>query len=156
MVSLLAVFFSGGCGPPFPRELLEQVDRNVAFAALQKDPERYEGRLVMVGGVIVETKNLQEGTQFEVLQKPLDGQARPIETDETGGRFLVISPRFHDAAVFHRGRTITVVGSVTGKRVQTLGEIQYRYPVVQAKDVHLWHPHAGPRFSIGIGVYKGF
>ena len=146
----------GGCAPPFPRDLLDQVDQKVYFVDLQKEPERYRGRLIMVGGMIVETKNLQEGTQFEVLQKPLESNGRPRETDESGGRFLVLSPKFHDAAVYLRGRPITFIAEVAGQQMRPLGEISYRYPVLQAREMHLWSPHAGPRFSIGIGVYRGF
>lgn len=152
----LAVLLAAGCAPPFPRELLDKVERNVPFAAIQKEPERFSGKLLMVGGTIVDTRNLIEGTQIEVLQKPLDGEGRPARTDETGGRFLVVTKTFLDAAVFHRGRSVTIIGEVAGSKLQPLGEVEYRYPVLTAKDMHLWSPYAGPSFSIGVGVYRGF
>lgn len=154
--AVAALLASAACGPPFSRELLTQIDRTVSFSDVQKDPDGFRGKLVMVGGIIVETRNMQEGTEFEVLQKPLAGNGRPAETDETGGRFLVLSPKFHDAAVFHRGRAITVIGEAAGHRMQPLGEVAYRYPLVQAREVHLWSTYAGPRFSIGIGVFHGY
>lgn len=152
----LAVIIAVGCAPPFPKELLDKVEQNVPFAALQKEPERFSGKLLMVGGTIVDTKNLKEGTQIEVLQKPLDGEGRPALTDETGGRFLAVTQKYLDSAVFHRGRSVTIIGEVAGSKVQPLGEIEYRYPVLTAKDLHLWSPYSGPRFSIGVGVYRGF
>jgi outer membrane lipoprotein len=152
----LAVLLAAGCAPPFPKELLDRVDRNVPFAAIQQEPARFSGKLLMVGGTIVDTRNLKEGTQIEVIQKPLDGEGRPAQTDETGGRFLAVTKTFLDAAVFHRGRSITIIGEVAGSKLQPLGEVEYRYPVLTAKDMHLWSPSAGPRFSIGIGVYRGF
>jgi outer membrane lipoprotein len=152
----VAVMVLAGCAPPFPRELLEEVDRNIIFADLMKDPARYSGKLVMLGGMIVKTTNLQEGTEVEVLQIPLDSDARPLPTDETGGRFLVLVERFLDAAVYQRGRSVTVIAETAGVRVQPLDEIEYRYPVLQARAIHLWAPYTGPRFSIGIGVYHGF
>ena len=153
---LALLLLASGCAPPFPKDLMAQVDGTALYADVQKEPERYRGKVLMVGGMIVETKNLQEGTQFEVLQKPLEGNGRPRETDESGGRFLVLSPQFHDAAVFQRGRAITFIAEVVGQRAQPLGEISYRYPVLKARETHLWSPYAGPRFSIGIGVYRGF
>lgn len=141
------------CSPPFPKELLEKVDKNISYTALQKEPEKYAGKLLMVGGVIVDAKNLREGTRIEVLQKTLDGEGRPEQTDETGGRFLVMTQQFLDSAVFHAGRRITVVGEVAAPQVLPLGEIEYRYPVIVARSVHLWQPYAGPYFSFGIGVY---
>jgi len=110
----------------------------------------------MVGGTIVETKNQKEGTRIEVLQKPLDSQGRPLMTDETGGRFIVHVAQFLDAAIYHRGRSVTVIAEVAGVEVHPLGEIEYGYPALSARDVHLWSPYQGPRFSFGIGVYRGF
>jgi outer membrane lipoprotein len=154
VAATLGISVIAGCSPPFPKELLEKVEKNVPFAALQKESEKYAGKLLMVGGVIVDTKNLKEGTRIEVLQKPLDGEGRPEQTDETGGRFLVVTQQFLDGAVFHRGRLITVIGDVAPPQVLPLGEIEYRYPVVAAKALHLWSPYAGPYFSVGVGVYR--
>jgi outer membrane lipoprotein len=144
------------CSPPFPKELLDKVDRNVTFAEVQKDPGSHAGKLLMLGGMIVDTKNLKDGTRIEVLQKALDGEGRPELTDATGGRFLVLTTQFLDGAVYHRGRTITVVGEVAPPQVLPLGEIEYRYPVLSARSLHLWSPYTGPSFSIGVGVYGGY
>lgn len=152
----IAILLLIGCSPPFPRELMEKVEKNVTFTALRKDPEKYAGKLLMVGGTIVDTKNLKEGTRIEVLQKPLDGEGRPEPTDESGGRFLIVTQQFLDSALYHRGRMITVIGEAAKSQVLPLGEIEYRYPVIAAKGLHLWSPYAGPNFSFGVGVYRGF
>jgi len=150
------VIISAGCAPPFSKTLLDKVETKLAFSELFKAPENHIGKMVMVGGTIVDVKNLKEGTQIEVLQKPLDGEGRPEMTDETGGRFLFVSQTYLDAAVYHRGRSISIIGEVTGSKVQPLGEIDYRYPVLTARELHLWSPSSGPRFSIGVGMYRGF
>jgi len=155
LVSVIAAGVVTGCAPPFPKDLLDRTEQNVSFAALQKEPERFSGKLLMLGGTIVDTKNLKAGTQIEVLQKPLDGEGQPAVTDETGGRFLVVTSQFLDGAIYHRGRSITIIGEVAGSKLQPLGEFEYRYPVLTAKDLHLWKPYSGPRFSIGVGVYRG-
>ena len=156
LAAALAASIVVGCAPPFPKDLLDKTDRNVSFAALQKEPERFSGKLLMLGGTIVDTKNLKEGTQIEVLQKPLDGEGQPAVTDETGGRFLVVTSQFLDGAIYHRGRSVTIIGEVSGSKLQPLGELEYRYPVLTAKGLHLWAPYSGPRFSVGVGVYRGF
>jgi outer membrane lipoprotein len=158
LILLAAAIAAGvtGCAPPFPKDLLDRTEKNVPFATLQKEPERYSGKLLMLGGMIVDAKNLKAGTQIEVLQKPLDGQGQPVATDETGGRFLVVTSQFLDGAIYHRGRSITIIGEVAGSKLQLLGELEYRYPVLTAKGLHLWEPYSGPRFSVGVGVYRGF
>ncbi len=158
-VALIVVFAAGllaACSPPFPRQLLDQVSKKVSFDALRAEPEAYRGTLLMLGGMIVDAKNLKEGTRIEVLQKPLDGQGRPLDTDETGGRFVIMSEQFLDAAVYRPGRLVTVIGESAGSRTLPLGETEYRYPEITAKSLHLWSPYSGPRFSFGVGVYRGF
>ena len=121
-----AVVFAAlaGCSPPFPRDLLDRVDGNASFAAIRKEPAQYAGKLVMLGGTIVDAVQLKEGTRLEVLQRPLDGGGRPLLTDETGGRFLVLTRQFLDSAVYHRGRTVTVIGAVEAPQMLPLGEIE--------------------------------
>src|SRR5678816_4093002 len=46
-------------------------------------PEAYKDSIVMLGGDILSTRHLTEGTLFEVLQKPLETTDRPLDTDRT-------------------------------------------------------------------------
>jgi outer membrane lipoprotein len=143
---------TAGCAPPFPRETLDKVNRNVTFQELKKGPERFKGTWVMLGGMIVASKNAKEGMLMEILQKPLGANGRPLETDSTEGRFLVQSDTFLDPAVYHEGRLITVVAEVIGRKELPLDDIMYPYPLLTMKDLHLWDPSQGPRFFFGIGV----
>ena len=156
LLFVLALAALAACSPPFPKELLARVEADAPFPALFREPDRYIGKLVILGGTIVATKNLKEGTRIEVLQRPLDSETRPVFTDETGGRFLVVTQQFLDDGVYQRGRPITIIGEVAQPQVLPLGELEYRYPVVHAQALHLWSPYTGPRFSIGVGVYRGF
>jgi outer membrane lipoprotein len=108
--------------------------------------------------MIIETRNTPEGTSIEVLQRPLDRQGRPLETDDTGGRFIIESPQFLDSAVYRPGKRISLVGEVSGQEVRPLGGIHYRYPVIAAKEIRLWEPRTAPRisFGVGIGVFHRF
>ena len=155
-ISALVFSMAAACGPPFPKDLLDKIDRNVSYDGVHKDPDRFTGALLMLGGMIVETKNLKDGSRIEVLQRPLDGEGRPRDTDETGGRFLITTSQFLDGAVYHRGRLITVVGEGAGQRTLALDETEYRYPELAAKSIHLWSASGGPRFTFGVGVYRGY
>ncbi len=152
------MLISTGCAPTFPRGIMDQVDRNVSFADLRKDPDGYKGKWVMLAGIIVDSRSEEDGsTSIEIVQKPADSRGRPLRTDDTGGRFIAVSKQFLDPAIYHRGRLITVVGEVAGKTVRPLGEVAYQYPLLEVKAVHLWEPYySGPRFQFGIGVFHEF
>ncbi len=117
---------------------MNQVDPTVTLREVQKDPRPYIGKMVLWGGVIVETTTKKEETIIQLRQTGLDYQKRPTNPDASLGRFLVRYPGFLDPAIFKAGREITVAGEVVGKDVLPLGEIQYGYPVILAKEIHLW------------------
>jgi outer membrane lipoprotein len=143
---------TAGCAPPFPKETLDKVNRNITFLELKKEAEIFKGTWVMLGGMIVGSKIAIEGTLIEILQKPLDSDGRPLQTDSTEGRFLIQSDTFLDPAIYHAGRLITVVAEVVGRKELPLDDIMYSYPLLIVKDQHLWEPSQGPHFFFGIGV----
>ncbi len=151
LLVLLAVWLNG-CAPVFPKEALDRVNRTITFKDLQNDPEKFLGVWVMAAGVIISTKTTKDGSTVEILQKPMDRDGRPLDTDQTDGRFLTQTGEFLDEAVYHPGRLITVIGEVAGKKMLPIDEIMYQYPLLTVKALHLWRPASGPRFFFGIGV----
>ncbi|HUJ16965.1 MAG TPA: Slp family lipoprotein [Nitrospirota bacterium] len=153
-----ALLLCAGCAPTFSREALDRVDPDAAFRDVQRDPDHYRGKWLMLGGVIVDIRNTAQGTFIEVLQRPVDRRGRPEETDDTEGRFIMKSGQYLDPAVYHAGKRISLIGEVVGQEVRPLGEMQYRYPVVAARQILLWEPRTGPQISVGVGVgvYHGF
>jgi outer membrane lipoprotein len=153
VILLMAGLWVSGCAPVFPRQITDRVDRHIAFKELLADPGKFKGSWVMLGGVIVSSRSAKEGTYLEILQKPLESDGRPVDTDATEGRFLVQSEEYLDSAVYHRGRFITIVGEVAGETTMPLDETTYRYPLLASKAMHLWKPSYGPRFFFGVGVF---
>jgi outer membrane lipoprotein len=150
---LVAGSWAVGCAPTFPRQITDRVDRHITFKELQADPDKSKGAWLMLGGIIVSSRNAKEGTYLEILQKPLDSDGRPLDTDATEGRFLVQAEEFLDAAVYSSGRMITVVGEVTGRMTMPIDETTYQYPLLAAKALHLWRPSYGPQFFFGVSVF---
>ncbi len=133
------VFFSlSGCAPVISKQIRAEVSRELTLSVVAKDPEAYKGKIVLWSGVIISAMNLKEGTMIEVLQKPADYEGKPSDVDYSEGRFLVIDPRYLDVAIYTQGRMITVAGEVRGKKVQPLGEMEYTYPLISAKEIYLW------------------
>lgn len=127
-----------GCASVVPKALEEQVDRQVQLADLQRDPARYQGRMVVLGGRIAALRpSDDEGTEIEVTGFPLrQGREHPRLSDPAGGQFLVAHQGPLDPEAYRSGRPITVVGLVQGVR-QFLGQ-DVPVPVIEPKHMHLW------------------
>lgn len=137
-ILLIAGIVFSGCAPVISGALLQQIDTTITFESVFEKPENYENEMVLWGGVIVSTRNLKEGTLIEVLQKPLGFGNEPAIGDDTQGRFLALYDGYLDAAVYSKDREITVAGIVKGRRIQQLDEIEYTYPLIAIKELHLW------------------
>ena len=142
-----------GCQGAISREVRDQVDESMTFEQLLFDPERYRGRIILLGGEIIRARNTNEEGILEVLQRPLARDERPMRNQMSHGRFLVVQEKFLDPVVYKPGLSITVVGEVMEKRLRPLDEIEYGYPVVQAREMVLWGPHRrGPVIRFGFGA----
>ena len=146
-VTLLGlIFFASSCAPVISKGLRAQVDKEIRFEEVIQDPNAYQGKIILWAGVIIAAKNHKEGTLIEVLQKPVDMAGRPKDVDRSEGRFLALYDGYLDVAIYAQGREVTVAGEIMGKRVLPLDEIEYTYPVISVKEIHLWSPKSEDRF----------
>jgi outer membrane lipoprotein len=140
-----------GCTSAMSKQSMQLVDKSLNFAMVREDPEAYRGRYIMAGGTIAGIRNRTGDTQLEVVQLPLDSSGRPQETYDTGGRFLAVIDRFLDPLVFKQGRQVTVVGEVLGRQVKKLDQVDYAYPVLGVREIHLWQPELYAPYGYGYG-----
>ena len=151
-----ACFYFVGCaGPTIYYDYKEQVTEEITFSQVVQDPERHKGKTIYWGGTIVSTLNMEIGTQIEVLQKPLDSRKIPQKTDQSEGRFLVRYPQYLDPAIYAPKRDIVVVGKISGSRKKPLGEMEYNYPLISAKEVQLIKEKptkTQPSIGLGLGI----
>mgnify|MGYP003394141383 CR=1 FL=1 len=136
---ILCVSGLGACAGPIPKNLKNTVSLEADFETVIRDPAASVGKKVLWGGVILKTDTHEEYTLIEVVQKPLGFKDRPLETDQSGGRFLAeYKGQFLDPAIYKAGREITVVGEIMKSETRALGEMNYKYPYVAASFIHLW------------------
>jgi len=138
---ILSFFLLGGftaCAPAISKKVREEAGEPVPFEALLNHTDDHKGRVVIVGGYILETVNEPDGSQITVLQAPLDSRNRPKSSDLSEGRFMVSSSDFLDPAIYSKERRITVGGKVSGNQERKLGNLTYIYPVIEAMEIHLW------------------
>lgn len=155
-ISIAGFFLLSGCASVISQRALDEVDRTLIFEQLLENPEAHKGKTVLLGGTIIEIQNFSDRTLIVVLQRPLGFRKRPIAEDVSRGRFIINTPGFLDPAIYRNERKVTVVGSVMGSEVRTLGKTEYSYPVVEKKELYLWpleeSPGSGPRVHFGVGI----
>lgn len=153
-ITIVSVFLFIACAPVLSDKSLREADLSVSFQELQKNPDAYTGKVVILGGRIISTTVKKEESWVEVLQQPLDRQYKPENKDVSYGRFIVVFQGFIDPAIYAPYRLITVAGEVKGKKVLPIKEIQYTYPVLYAREHALIKPedYSQPQFHFGFGM----
>ena len=127
-----------GCTPFISKDLRREISKDITFRQVIKDPEAYTGKTVLISGIIIGSKNTKKGTLIEILQKPADMEGRPKDVDDSDGRFLALYDGYLDTAIYAQGREVAVAGEIKGKRILPLGEIDYTYPLISIKEIHLF------------------
>jgi outer membrane lipoprotein len=157
-------FVAVDCAHPISRELRKEVHKDLTFPMVLEKPMAYVGSTVIWGGEIIKTTILKDATEILVLEIPLDYWGKPQSAGASRGRFIARSSQFLDPALYKEGKKITVAGEVTGKKTRPLGETEYTYPVVRAREVNLWEStryrpyyddyYGGPHFGGFYGYYS--
>jgi len=131
-----------------PSSIEQRLDHTVTFVTLREHPDAYRGRLVALGGKVLNANRLKDRTEIEVLQLPLNNVHLPrASLAETQGRFLAFQKEFLDPALFPDGTRVTLVGEVTGTMIKTFGEMAYSYPTLEIKYLKIWEvvrPYSWP------------
>jgi outer membrane lipoprotein len=139
LLTLSLMFFS--CAPVLNREYMREGSRDVSFQLLGENPNEFEGRLFILGGVIVHTKFTAAGSQIEAIHVPVDGSGYFEEKGRSEGRFLAVLPKDEtmlDPEVYRRGRRVTLAGEFVELRKGRIDELEYMYPVFRIQQIYLW------------------
>jgi outer membrane lipoprotein len=128
----------GACTAAVSPQLMERVDRDLTYSSLSSRTDEAKGKIVLLGGTIVQTVPKPAQTEIEVVQKQIRSSGEPYLTDQSEGRFLVLVDHFLDPAIYRSGRDITVAGEFQGTVTRRLGEIDYPYPVIAGIELYLW------------------
>jgi len=141
-ISLTAsILLITGCAHVISEQVLSSVDRSITGQSIFANPDAFIGKMVILGGTIIKTTNTSHGSIIEVVQKPLDYDGRPLDTDVSYGRFLIQSEQFLDSEIYSKGKDITAAGVIAEKKEKKLDEIMYTYPVIIPKELHIFKPY---------------
>lgn len=132
-LGLLLLLLLSGCGPVISRQLIQEAAPRVDFADLKSQPEKYRGKMLILGGEIVRDQQGLKKSLLGINQKELDAKLRPADEDKFGGMFLIQSEHWLSPGTYVPNRKITVAGVVLGQ--------QHGLPLLQARQLYLWeHP----------------
>jgi outer membrane lipoprotein len=147
-----------GCAAGISAPVRNQVTYFGPFATVQQAPQKYIGETVLWGGRVIETRVKNNATEIMVLQMALNRWDRPLDDDQSQGRFVIHSARFLDPALYPPGILITVAGRLQGSESRPIGEMPYTYPVIDPIEIKRWATATQPasRFHFGIGIGARF
>ncbi len=135
---IILILLLPSCGHVISRQNRAGTLSGVSFSAVRSDPDAFLQSRLILGGTIMETTTKEKGAEIEVIQHPIDRFGYIIDPDLSDGRFLVSSDRQLDPLIFKQGRQVTISGILVGSAKRRLGEAEYRYPVLEAREIHLW------------------
>jgi outer membrane lipoprotein len=133
-------------------------DRSVTprQAASMQPAER--DSLLQWGGVIIETRNLREATEIQILAYPLDENGRPDTDADSIGRFIAQKPGYLEGVEYGSGREVTASGRFSAIRQGRVADSDYPFPILVSDEITLWpqrRPRTKPRIHFGFGASSG-
>jgi outer membrane lipoprotein len=147
-----------GCAAGISQQSRSKVTYTGSFSALQKTPDVYKSEVIILGGRIIETKASSPLSELTVLQLALGSSGRPENLDQSEGRFIVQTNQLLDPAIYQKDMLLTVVGTLKGSKVLSIGGFEYTYPLVELIEIKLWPKgmQIRPIIHFGIGVGTSF
>ncbi len=156
-LATLALLILTGCAAT--PKVTENAERGITPTQAVTDDMPADRKPLQWGGVIVETRNLAEVTELQILAYPLESNGRPDVSSSPNGRFIAQRAGYLESVDYKKGRQVTVTGRLTEKRAGQVGEAAYTFPVLRANELVLWPEQsdrkASPRVNFGLGVGSG-
>lgn len=121
-----------------PRSIEKTALPQMPLPTLIQRSEKFHGQTVILGGYVLEMKNLAHQTRITAVQAPLDFGQMPKNKDLSEGRLILIYDGFLDPEVYRKDRKITVAGQLTGSSATQSSDTPYPYVQLHVTHIHLW------------------
>jgi outer membrane lipoprotein len=144
------------CSPVLNRDLMREGAREFDPRHLLETPEVFRDHLFIFGGVIVETRLVEAGSQIEALFVPVDRYGYLSDTARYQGRFLALYPRSKgmlDPLIYKKGREVTLAADFLEIRKGRIDEMEVVYPVFVIRQIHLWDEYRSYPYYYWPGYY---
>jgi len=139
-LSLIPFLFLLSCAPVLNKQLMKQGRIDVPLTEMAQNPAPHKGKLFILGGIIVKTTVLKDGSLVEAIYVPVNSRGYLKNVVAKNGRFLAIfkGKEILDPLLFSEKREITFAGEFIGTRKSKLDERDYEYPLFNVKEIYLW------------------
>ena len=101
-----------------PRHYVWMAEPGTTLTTLTADPERYRGKVVILGGTIIEEAENEQDLWLHVTNRPLDQDYIPHtpadKNGPEGGSYWVVVAKQQFPRQYREWARMTVVGRVTG------------------------------------------
>jgi starvation-inducible outer membrane lipoprotein len=141
VMSIAVVCLLSSCSSTLPSRYIDQAEPGVTLTALVSNPDGYREKVVILGGVIVEEKEIDEHVFLRLKNRPLDNDYRPhrplsLDGPEAGYYWVMIG-RGDLPEQYREWARVTVVGQVAGARPSAASSDTLE-PVLAALYLHGW------------------
>ncbi|MEP6888076.1 MAG: Slp family lipoprotein [Nitrospirales bacterium] len=130
------------CSATLPSQYIHRAEPGVTLTMLASNPDRYRDKVVILGGVIVEEKQMDDHLFLRLRNRPLDKDYMPhrppfLESPEAG-HYWVMMRRQDLPADYRQWARVTVVGQVAGLRPGSAEPKSESEPVLAALYLRGW------------------
>ena len=157
VILILSLVMSACASSPFT---LEGVNQSITPALATATPE-YQQQTALWGGLIIQSRNMKNNSEIEVLSYPLNDNGEPNRGANAQGRFLIQHDGYLETAEYAPGRWVSAVGTVQPPVQGKVGTADYTFAVIRARQLHLWPEGSQTgesktqfHFGIGIGIHR--
>jgi starvation-inducible outer membrane lipoprotein len=112
---IIGLTLAVGCAPAISTSLQQEAGSRVGFAELSSQPDKYKGRLTILGGEVMSVTPWGKGSLLTVDQRELDDRLNPVGT-ASGGTFVVESDEWLNSKVYVPQSKVVVAGVVEGAK----------------------------------------
>ena len=142
VVGLVGLLVMTGCSP-LPSRYIEQAEPGVTLTSLVAAPDTYQGKTVMLGGVMVDQEPQGSRLWLHLKNRPLDKDYRPhrptINEGPEAGYYWVIVP---DASLlppnWKQWARVTVVGRVVDQQEARPTTVPASEPILRLVFMRGW------------------
>ena len=135
IMALTATVVLSGCAAKVPRHYVRMAEPGTTLTTLTAHPEMYHGKVVLLGGTIIEEEENEQDLWLHIINRPLDQDYIPhgpadMNGPEAGSYWVVVAKQQFPRQ-YRQWARMTVVGRVTSIQ-------RYEEPVLSLLYVRGW------------------